>query len=431
MRIMLGCQSYFPAGGGVARVNKEIAERLAARGHDVVVATGMAGARCGRDMKGVEVREFDVSGNRVRGLRGEIARYQEYVVSGGFDAIMIYAAQQWTFDALWPVLSMINARKIHIPCGYSGFYDLTYRNYYRQMPGILRQFDHLIYNACDYRDINFARELGLMNYSVIPNGAGEEEFAQRPESDFRRKWGIADDEFIFLTVGSPPSLKGHREVALAYAQIQLPFPSLLILDGRYDALENPLLQTVPLNIKRLFVRMAKRMLRRPLFPFQGFRKAMDAISRQDRKRFFLTDMPRSELISAFFSSNLFVFASHVEYSPLVLFEAVAAGLPFLSVPAGNAEEVAAWTKGGEICAANQDGTGHTMVSPDALAQAMTRLANDPERLLQLGSKGRENWKKCHTWEKIVSQYEAVITNGVPAYERSICPQANCTFQRVR
>lgn len=410
MRILLGCQSYFPAGGGVARVNQEIAVRLAAHGHEVTVATEKVSGSPGRDMQGVSVREFAVSGNRVRGLSGEVACYQDFVVTGGFDAILIYAAQQWTFDALWPVLSAIKARKIHVPCGYSGFYDPAYGSYYRQMPDILRQFDHLIYNASDYRDIQFAREQGLTNYSLIPNGAGEEEFGRRPAFDFRGKWGISEDEFIFLSVGSPPSLKGHREVALAYAQMQLPFPSLLILDGRYHTLENPLLRTIPLKSKRLLVRMAKRILKRPLFPFSGFGEAMDSIQCQQGKRFLMTDLPRSELISAFFSADLFVFASHVEYSPLVLFEASAAGLPFLSVPVGNAEEIAAWTGGGEICPAQRDMTGHTMVSPGVLAQAMMRLAENRERLLRMSRQGRQNWKEHYTWETIVSQYEAVILN---------------------
>lgn len=412
MRILLACQSYFPAGGGVSKVNREIAERLAARGHEVTVATEKVAGRQGLDMRGVAVREFAVSGNAVRGLQGEVSGYQAFVVNGGFDAILVYAAQQWTFDALWPVLPAIRARKLHVPCGYSGFYDPAYRAYFRQMPDVLRQFDHLIYNARDYRDIRFAAEQGLRHYSLIPNGAAAEEFDGPREDDFRRQRGIAEDEFLFLTVGSPPSLKGHREVALAYAQLQLPFSSLLILDGRYDDRENPLLRGAPLQVRRWIVRLAKRLLRRPLFPSEGFGKALRSIARQEKKRFLMTDMPRSELISAFFAADLFVFASHVEYSPLVLFEAAAAGLPFLSVPAGNAEEIAAWTQGGEICPAPRDAAGYTMVTPDALARGMKRLAEDPARLSELGRAGRENWRRNYTWEKIVSQYEALILNGV-------------------
>lgn len=408
MRILLCCESYVPGGGGVARVNKEIAERLVCRGHDVTVATTKIKERNEKIVQGVKIHDFEVSGNTVRGIRGEVNRYQDFVISGKFDAILIYAAQQWTFDALWPVLPKISARKLHVPCGYSGFYDPSYKNYFRQMPDILRQFDHLIYNANNYRDINFAKEQGITKYSIIPNGASENEFDSCPLPDFRRKWGIAEDEFVFLTVGSPPSLKGHRDVAFAYEQLQLPFPSVLILDGRYSLLENPLRQEYPIRIKRLLIRMAKRMLGKIVFPEKGFGKALESINKQTGKRLLMTDMPRAEIVSAFFASNLFVFASHVEYSPLVLFESIAAGLPFLSVPAGNAEEIAQWTKGGEICQADKNRTGHTLVSPQVLAEKMFRLATDKEKLRQLGQQGRESWRNQFTWDRIVTQYEDVI-----------------------
>lgn len=408
MRILLCCESYAPGGGGVARVNKEIAERLVCRGHDVTVATTKIKERNEKIVQGVKIHDFEVSGNTVRGIRGEVKRYQDFVISGKFDAILIYAAQQWTFDALWPVLPKISARKLHVPCGYSGFYDPSYKNYFRQMPDILRQFDHLIYNANNYQDINFAKEQGITKYSIIPNGASENEFDSCPLPDFRRKWGIAEDEFVFLTVGSPPSLKGHRDVALAYEQLQLPFPSVLIFDGRYSLLENPLRQEFPIRIERLLIRMAKRMLGKIVFPEKGFGKALESINKQTGKRFLMTDMLRAEIISAFFTSNLFVFASHVEYSPLVLFESIAAGLPFLSVPAGNAEEIVQWTKGGEICQANKSRTGHTLVSPQVLAEEMSRLATDKEKLRQLGQQGRESWRNQFTWDRIVTQYEDVI-----------------------
>jgi glycosyltransferase involved in cell wall biosynthesis len=408
MRILLCCESYFPAGGGVARVNQEIAERLAKRGHDVIVATKTVPQRTNLELNGVKIAQFNASGNRVRGLRGETEKYKDFVISGKFDAIFIYAAQQWTFDALWEALPDIKARKVHVPCGYSSQYDPSFAEYFRQMPDILREFDHLIYNASNYRDIEFAKQCGLTKLSIIANGASETEFEYCPIPDFRQKWGIDDNEFIFLTVGSPPSLKGHREVAIAYEQVQLPFPSILILDGKYDPLTDPLQRSLSIQVKRSLVKAAKTVLKRPVFPSKGFGDAMESIARQAHKRFIFSDMPRNDLISAMFSSNLFVFASHVEYSPLVLFESVAAGLPFLSVPVGNTEEIAQWTKGGEICPAEKNKAGYTMVSPLALAEEMSQLAKDPERLSQLGQQGRESWKKSYTWEKIITQYENVI-----------------------
>ncbi len=92
---------------------------------------------------------------------GEVERYRKFVREFDGDAILIKAAQQWTFDALWPMLDQIKARKVFIPCGFSGLYEQAYRQYFSQMPEILAKFDHLIFYAESYRDIDFARACGL------------------------------------------------------------------------------------------------------------------------------------------------------------------------------------------------------------------------------------------------------------------------------
>jgi glycosyltransferase involved in cell wall biosynthesis len=122
----------------------------------------------------------------------------------------------------------------------------------------------------------------------------------------------------------------------------------------------------------------------------------------------LVNLPRGELVQAYLNGDLFVFASNVEYSPLVLYEAAAAGLPFLSVPVGNAEEIARWTGGGEICPAARDAQGYTRVDPQALAAHIEALASNPARLQALGEAGRRNWLEKFTWEKIIRCYEAIF-----------------------
>ena len=77
-------------------------------------------------------------------------------------------------------------------------------------------------------------------------------------------------------------------------------------------------------------------------------------SAQPFKRVILTDLERQDLIQAYLAADLFVFASRIEYSPLVLFEAAAAGTPFLTVPVGNADEIVRWTGGGVLCEATKD-----------------------------------------------------------------------------
>ncbi|NPU86178.1 MAG: glycosyltransferase family 4 protein [Syntrophaceae bacterium] len=412
-RVLLCAEWYAPSVGGVQKVVRELGEGLVRRGHDVTVATTSIDGRPGTLPGGVAVRGFDVSGNLVLGVRGEAEEYRQFVLDGGFDALLVYAAQQWTFDALWPILPQVQARKIHVPCGYSCLYEPSYEDYFRRMPDILRQFDHLVFNATDYRDIQFARENGLERFSVLPNGASEREFAVSPVPDLRQRLGIAPEAFVLLSVGSPPFAKGHAEVAQAYARASFPFPTCLVLDGRYERRYHPPAQNRRDRVRLHLRGVLKRILRGQENPAQQLLLACQSIRRQRGKQVVFTDLPREEMVAAFFAADLFVFASRVEYSPLVLFEAAAAGLPFLTVPAGNADEIARWTGAGEIVPAERDRVGNTRVSVDVLSQAMADLATDRERLGMLGRRGRENWKRNYTWETIVGRYEELLCPGGP------------------
>ena len=65
---------------------------------------------------------------------GRSGEYRQFVTDTAFDVVMIKAAQQWTFDALWPVLSRIPGRKVFIPCGFSCLYEPDYADYFRELP---------------------------------------------------------------------------------------------------------------------------------------------------------------------------------------------------------------------------------------------------------------------------------------------------------
>lgn len=140
--------------------------------------------------------------------------------------------------------------------------------------------------------------------------------------------------------------------------------------------------------------------------------AEDINKNYTNKKVLITNLPRPELVQAFMAADLFVFASNIEYSPLVLYEAAAAGTPFLSVPVGNAEEIACWTGAGQICPAKQDKKGHTMVKPAELAKHMSRLAKEKDDLLKMGAAGRENWSKRFTWEIITAEYENIFKSSL-------------------
>lgn len=405
MRILLCCEFYAPSVGGVQEVMKQIAERLVSRGHEVTAATTKLPTRDFNSLNGVNIVDFKISGNLVNGIVGDVEAYRDFVLAGDFDVIMVKAAQQWTFDALWEILPQIKMRKVLIPCGFSGLGELAYSDYFKKMPAILSQFDHLIFYASDYRDINFARKHGLDALSVIPNGASEKEFLVEPDPDFRARHGIDPDDFLFLTVGSFTGIKGHFEVTKAFAEMKLDRPATLILNGNIvPRMTQPALK----SIAKKHARGVLQMLGLKEKPNAWMDLAESINEKNENKKVIITDLPRPELVQAFIAADLFVFASNIEYSPLVLFEAAAAGTPFLSVPVGNAAEIASWTGAGVICPAQQDERGYTRVDPTVLAEYMSELAGDRSRLNQLGTAGRKSWLERFTWDKIVIEYEEVL-----------------------
>lgn len=470
MRILFCCEFYAPSIGGVQEVIKQVAEHLVVRGHEVTVATRTYPSRTFNELNGVRIVEFEMSGNLAYGMTGEIENYQQFVISHKCDVLMIKAAQQCTFDALWPVLSKIKAQKVFVPCGFSGFYDPIFADYFRRMPEVLRQFNHLIYYASDYRDINFARKHGIQNFSIIPNGASEVEFATAADPLFRDRYGINKDDFIFLTVGSMTGAKGHFEVAKAFKKMKLKGKATLILNGnvpcymvteketlpssdielgstKVEALPDKDMEPVFYSKLRLsnqvtnasmliknIVHKSNKAIKEGTFMIKFLRilkalsirfayalgvinetKAETYISIADdvnascqNKKVLITDFPRSELIQAFMAADLFVFASNIEYSPLVLFESVAAGTPFLSVPVGNAEEIANLTCAGKICPAPQDEIGYTMVDPSVLAKHMSNIMKYKAGLTKMSTIGKEKWAERFTWDKITIEYEKVF-----------------------
>jgi glycosyltransferase involved in cell wall biosynthesis len=418
VKILFACQFYSPSVGGVQEVIRQIAERLVVRGHQVTVATTALPNRNFESLNGVTIRGFEVRGNGVTGMTGAVADYQRFVRDGDFDVVMIYAAQQWTFDALWPVLDEINFAKVFLPCGFSGLYEPGYQAYFNRMAAVLARFDRLIFNATHYRDIDFARAAGLDKLLILPNGASEFEFGVAPDAGFRARHGIDADAFLFLTVGSFTGLKGHQELAGAFARLSLPTgrKAVLILNGN----EVQRLERGPLALLRKFAGLARthglRQALRQAFAKLGSGSsssprgiAQQVNASQPAKKVLILDLPRAELTQAFMAADLFVFASNIEYSPLVLFETAAAGTPFLSVDVGNSLEIAEWTGAGLACASRVDALGYTRVDEAVLAARMAELMTQPQLLRDLGAVGRQSWREKFTWQKISERYEALFS----------------------
>lgn len=425
MKILLCVEFFYPSVGGAQEVVKQLSVRLLQRGHEITVATSISKERQSDNYLGIKIRSFAISGNLANGLTGDTEQYRKFIKEGQFDLIFIYAAQQWTFDAIWNELPKLTAHKVFVPCGYSGLGDSGYQEYFQRLPQILKCFDAVVYHAYEYRDYQYAKQHQLENSIFIPNGADEKEFACAPNRRFRAENNIAEDTLVLLTVGSLNGAKGHLEVAKAFSAAHFKGPAILVLNG--NSMPSPderlaslvakakiLVTTrgIPSTARFVLSRVARRLGFKPnyLTKLRRLTQAINDGRTGSNKNVLIVDLARSDLIAAFFEADLFVFASLIEYSPLVLYEACAAGLPFLTVPVGNSREIVEWTKGGEICPAQVDHDGFTRVEPAQLAKHIEWLVNDPERLAELGASGRAAWEERFNWNALATEYEELFLN---------------------
>jgi L-malate glycosyltransferase len=388
MKILHTVEFYYPSVGGAQEVVRQLSEHMVRMGHDVTVATAELPTRKSLTHNGVKIVEFEVSGNRVRGIEGHADEYHRFLTGGGFDVVMTYAAQQWATDLFFDVIDEIDARKVLVPCGYSALYDPAYERYFADLPEILRKYDATVYLGEGYRDIDFARRHGLEEIHVIPNGADEREFETRltdgERTDLRRTHGIRG--VMLMTVANYTGEKGHAELLRVFKL--LPVEATLVSAGK---------TTPGIGCFDAFRAKAERINRRRTFP---------------RKKVVMLEGSDRPLVREMFkAADLFVLLSNIEASPLVLFETAAAGVPFVASDAGNSGEIAAWTGGGVIAKSRPRPNGRVEANLlDAWWKTM-QLARDPDLRRRMGSEAREAWRQRFTWERLARDYLKVYAGG--------------------
>jgi glycosyltransferase involved in cell wall biosynthesis len=380
VKILHTVEFYPPSKGGAQEVVRQLSERLADAGHDVTVATTKLPGRKSKTNAGVKIAEFDIKGKSVTKISGETKKYQDFLVNGDFDIVMNYAAQQWATDLSFAVLDKIKAKKIIVPCGYSALHHPDYQSYFERLPAYLKKYDASVYASPTYQDIVFAKKHKIQNLHVIPNGADEREFNNLSgRRKFRKKYGIK--HFFMLTIGSHTNAKGHDEALNVFEHF--PYPCTLVIignkseDGCYEKC----------------VRRAEEL---------NYQK------RRRRKKVLVLDLNREDTVAALKAADLFLFLSNREASPLALFEAAAAGTPFVASAAGNAAEIADWTGGGVITKSiphpGRPGTGDVTIDVQATVRLLKMFWANPLRRRRLGKLGRKNWHQKYTWEHITKQY---------------------------
>lgn len=361
MKILHTVQLYEPAKGGSEEVIKQLSERLAARGHDVTVATASRPERSWNTMNGVSLAEFDLRGNIVLGVQGEVEEYRRFLRGFRGDVMLNYAAQIWSSDLAFDLLDHLSIRKVMVPCGYSGLADPRYKDYFRRLPNYLNKYDALVYMSENYQDKKFGDEAGLRDRAVIiPNGASREEFSSQSPASFRESYGI-NTTYMVLTVANHHELKGHRRLVRAVKSLRRRDMTLVIIG---------------------------EPLRPPWVDCYLWCRVQSAVSPEIR---VLKGVPRELVVSAYREADVFALASDIECAPLVIYESMAAGTPFVSTNCGNVKD--------------NESFGIVVDDPAKLNEGIEHLLESPQDRQRLGDAGRRAWEERFTWDMIVEQYE--------------------------
>lgn len=355
MRLLLTAHRLHPHVGGTEIAVDQLATHFAARGHDVTVATSQEpGALAREHWHGYNIRRYPHT--RVGQFRIPPREYRELLRREPYDIVHLHGQRVWSTDFQYPSLARSLSPVVFTAHGFAQwhrrrkpFIDAAY--YRVVLPRALAHTAAVTALTQAEKEDLLGWGVPAEKISVIGDGYDPAEFVALP-SGFRERYEISGP-FLLYAGGFYPNKRVDRLVEAA-AGLDA---TLVALGADADATRA--------NVERLAAEKGVRL------------RALGRI-------------PREEVLAAYREADLFLLGSDFEGFGLVLLEAMAAGLPFLSTPCGAAPDLAA-TGGGEVA----DASGF----PSALRE----LLADAGRRARLGAAGREAAKR-YTWEHVANQY---------------------------
>lgn len=397
MKILHTVESYLPERHGMQEVVSQLSERLVAMGHSVTVATSFNENRKTEMINGVKIVEFKVSGNLVKGIKGDGHLYQNFLKFEHFDIVTNFAAQQWATDLALLVLKEMKGKKVFVPTGFSALQNPSYKSYFKKMPEWMNEYDMNIFLSNDYQDINFAKQNHIKKLTIIPNGADENEFKNTPQIDIRKLLNISENTKLILHVGNHTGFKGHKEAIEIFKHSGIE-NAVLLIAGKAISNSNSAINFAKELINLTGLKNTNCSLSCEISALKNnFCSKNTAI--------IVKNLTRNQIINAFRQADIFLFPSLIECSPIVLFEAMAGSTAFLATEVGNSKEIIEWTGGGKLLPTIKDGKGLSHVRVNQAGEILKNVLNDTKLLTNMAKSGHSAFLGKFSWEKITERYQ--------------------------
>lgn len=362
MNVLMTVHRYWPSVGGTEAFVEGLAESLAARGHDVTVATSSEpGMPTVQERNDVTIRRFDLV--RKGKFRVPHKDYRDLIRSGEHDVWVAHGQRVWSTDYAYDLMRKSEKAVVAMYHGFyqyhmNGFRPPEWAYYHGVLPWATRKA-HMVVAETEGEKGELVRfGVNAERICVISSALDAAEF-QQPLPGFRAKYGL-DGKPLLLYVGGFYANKRVEDAVRVAARTG----ARLVVIGR-----DP--DPTQANVGAC-VRLAKDL---------------GADVR------FLGKVPWEDVKSAYQEAELLLLPSKFEGYGLVLLEAMASGLPFVASRAGAAPELAAL------------GAGVSVRTVDEMAESVTELLQDAEALATMAKCGRDA-VQGFTWKHVAVAHEA-------------------------
>ena len=259
--------------------------------------------------------------------------------------------------------------------------------------------DKLIFHSKKYQDIKYCKKLKLTNIHYIPNGACDDEFNLKPTKSFDR------DQINVLANGSNIPSKGNLDLIYFFLtnsfkkKISLTINTSNISSNNFK-LKNP--KKYLIFLKKLPNVFQYDFLYFLIFNTKLINILILLLNFSSKKKIEIVNLDRHALIKKYYDADIFITLSHLEYSPLVIFESMASGTPFLASDVGNIKEIINYSNSGILLKTHIKNFNHKRVNFHDLKIKFNKFIKNKKKLKLLSLNGRKSFVQNYNW-KIISQ----------------------------
>jgi glycosyltransferase involved in cell wall biosynthesis len=242
-----------------------------------------------------------------------------------------------------------------------------------RLPGMMKAAKKLIFlserkDNGRFFDHRLAALLGHPGIEVIPNSFDENEF-RIPRGNFRERHGIARNEKMFLCVANYSERKNQIMALESFHEADLADSTLVFIGSELNHYSTKLKES----------------------------ERLQGAGQKTRRVLVLHGLSREETIQAYVDSNCFVLPAKAETQPIVLLEAMAAGIPWVSTDTG--------------CVSEMPG-GLVVRSRAEMSKAMRRIAEQADFATATAYVGTGERTGEFTRKAVVTRFHSVMTECV-------------------